>query len=123
MEDITQKLNEEVSSLPQAVEEPMHYFSTTFFISFLFNENRERNITFPVNVVMELKDNNVFSLANIEYAKNKAIKQLSEILDGTSYESYARDADIILPVVGSVSYLGCATHTAFVGNTVEEVKQ
>lgn len=122
MEDITQKINEEVDSLPQAVEEPMHYFSTTFFISFLFNENRERNITFPVNVVMELKDNNVFSLANIEYAKNKAIEQLSEVLNGTSYESYAKDAAIVLPIMGSVNYLGCATHTDFVGTNVEEAK-
>lgn len=122
MEDITQKINEEVDSLPQAVEEPMHYFSTVFFISFLFDKDRERNITFPVNVVMELKDNNVFSLANIEYAKNKAIEQLSEILDGTSYKSYAKDADIILPIMGSVNYLGCATHTDFVGNSVKEVK-
>lgn len=122
MEDITQKINEEVDSLPQAVEEPKHYFSTLFYISFLFNEKRERNITFPVSVVLELQDNNVFSLANIEYAKNKAIRQLSEILNETSYESYARDADLILPIVGSVSYLGCATHTEFVGNTVEEVK-
>ena len=119
MEDITQIIHEEMES---TVEEPKHYFSTLFFITFLFNEKRERNITFPISVVLELQDNNVFSLANIEYAKNKAIKQLSEILDGTSYESYARDADIILPVVGSVSYLGCATHTAFIGDTVEEIK-
>lgn len=122
MEDITQKINEEVDSLPQAVEEPMHYFSTVFFISFLFDKDRERNITFPVNVVMELKDNNVFSLANIEYAKNKAIEQLSEILNGTSYESYAKDAAIVLPIMGSVNYLGCATHTDFVGNNVKEAK-
>lgn len=122
MEDITQKINEEVNSLAQAVEEPMHYFSTVFFISFLFDKDRERNITFPVNVVLELKDNNVFSLANIEYAKNKAIEQLSEILNGTSYESYAKDAAIVLPIMGSVNYLGCATHTDFVGNSVKEEK-
>lgn len=93
----------------------LHYFAITFTIGLLFKDNPEKDSFYPAYIIMEVKDNDVFTVPNIEFAKKKAIKQLSEVLSDETHKKLLKEADTVYPVIQSVSYLGCGTHSRFLG--------
>lgn len=72
--------------------------------------------TIPINVVLELKENSVFTLENMELAKSKALMQLGKMFEHTKLEDYLRDADFVIPALMSISFLGSSTHNEFMGH-------
>lgn len=98
------------------IKENFFYFNISATVSFIYFDNNKKDLIVPVNVVLELKENNAFNLANIEVAKQRAVSQVVEILGNEKAEEYTKDADIVLPALTSISFLGSCTHEEFVAN-------
>lgn len=100
--------------------EEMYYFNVAVDLQFLFFKKMEKSKSISVNVVIEKKETNCFTLDDIENAKKKALILFGEIFNGTEMEEYVKEADRTLPVVTSVSFLGISTHDNFVGDVTKQ---
>lgn len=95
--------------------EQFNYFNVGVIVSFIFEKEMSRSFSFPVNVVLELKEAECFDLKNMEVAKNKALLLLEQIFGKTKMEGYIEQADFVIPSVFSISFLGSNTHEGFLG--------
>lgn len=100
--------------------EKFNYFNVGVVVSFLFKEEIGRSFNFPVNVVMELKEDESFDLENLKKAKLKALSQLAQLFEQTKMEEYFEKADLVFPAVFSISFLGSDTHEGFLGEEGKE---
>lgn len=95
--------------------EQFNYFNVGVVVSFIFKEEIGKSFNFPINVVLELKEDESFDLENMKKAKLKALDQLAQLFEQTKMEDYIERADLVFPAVFSISFLGTDTHEGFLG--------
>ena len=95
--------------------EKFNYFNVGVVVSFIFKEETGKSFNFPINVVLELKEDESFDLENMKKAKLKALDQLAQLFEQTKMEDYIERADLVFPAVFSISFLGTDTHEGFLG--------
>lgn len=100
--------------------EKFNYFNVGVVISFIFKEEVGKSFNFPINVVLELKEDESFDLENMKKAKLKALDQLAQLFEQTKMEDYIERADLVFPAVFSISFLGTDTHDGFLGKEDKE---
>lgn len=100
--------------------EKFNYFNVGVVVSFIFKEEVGKSFNFPINVVMELKEDESFDLENMKKAKLKALDQLAQLFEQTKMEDYIERADLVFPAVFSISFLGTDTHDGFLGKEDKE---
>ena len=100
--------------------EKFNYFNVGVVVSFIFKEEIGKSFNFPINVVLELKEDESFDLENMKKAKLKALDQLAQLFEQTKMEDYIERADLVFPAVFSISFLGSDTHDGFLGKEDKE---
>lgn len=100
--------------------EKFNYFNVGVVVSFIFKEEVGKSFNFPINVVLELKEDESFDLENMKKAKLKALDQLAQLFEQTKMEDYIERADLVFPAVFSISFLGTDTHDGFLGKEDKE---
>lgn len=100
--------------------EQFNYFNVGVMVFILLDKETGKSLNFPVNVVMELKESEVFNLENMKKAKLKALAQLAELFEQTKMEDYIEESDLVFPSVFGISFLGSDTHEGFLGKEDKE---
>ena len=93
-----------------------YYFNVGVLVSFLYPQDMSKSHTIPVNVTLALDNCDVFNLDNMTRAKKRALILIGEMFTDTEMEDWIRNAEITVPAIMSVSFLGSSDYKSFVGS-------